>query len=436
MLAEGETHRLAALVALASTAVLAFLSIDIVFSQFPRGLIVVAGLVLAFAAAWYALTRTGGARLLGSGVAILAAAGIVAALIAGGDHFAQALVFVVSLGLMVLATRSAFRIPAVLDPAPDPRRPVLFYNPKSGGGKAEKFHLADEAWARGIEPIELTLGTDLEQLVRGAVADGADALAMAGGDGSQAVVAMVAAEQGLPYACIPAGTRNHFALDLGVDRDDVIGALDAFVGGRERRVDLAEVNGRVFVNNVSLGLYAEAVQREGYREAKLRTILDTLPEVLGPEGKGLDLHWTGPKGPEHSSGAAILVSNNRYRLGRAVGSGTRPRIDDRLLGIAVASPPGAGQRMNERPWQEWTAPAFEVDAGGPIAAGIDGEAVTLDAPLRFRILPAALEVRIAAAHPGTSPSAAMPEGAWETVRALAWIAMGRTPRPQAHGKGS
>ena len=422
--AEQGEHRLAALAALASAAVLAALSIDIVLSQFPRGLIVLACLAIAFAAAWYGLIRTGGARLLGSGIAILAVTVTVVVLIVAGDHLVQALVIVVALGSMLLATRSAFRIHAPLEPAPDPHHPVLFYNPKSGGGKAEKFHLAEEARARGIEPIELNLGTDLEQLVRGAVADGADALAMAGGDGSQAVVAMVAAEQGLPYACIPAGTRNHFALDLGVDRDDVVGALDALVGGRERRVDLAEVNGRVFVNNVSIGLYAEAVQREGYREAKLRTILDTLPEVLGPEGKGLDLRWTSPKGPEHSSGAAILVSNNRYRLGRAVGSGTRPRIDARLLGIAVASPPGEDQRTIERPWQEWTVPAFEVDADGPIAAGIDGEAVTLDAPLRFRILPAALRVRIAAAHPGASPSAAMPEGAWETVRALMRIAIG------------
>ncbi len=144
---------------------------------------------------------------------------------------------------------------------------------------------------------------------------------MAGGDGSQAVVAAMAAELDLPYACVPAGTRNHFALDLGVDRDDVVGALDAFVDGGERRVDLAEVNGSVFVNNVSLGLYAEAVQRPGYREAKLRTILDTVPEMLGPEGSGLDLAWRGPGGNEHGSGAAVLVSNNRYRLGTAVGSG-------------------------------------------------------------------------------------------------------------------
>ena len=333
----GGRQRLAALAALVIAAAVVVLATYIVLSQFPRGLIVLAGVAIALAAAWYGLVRTGGARLLGSGIAILALAVTVIVLIADGDHVGQAFVIVIGLGLMVVAAQSAFRMHVSLEKVPAPQSAVLFYNPKSGGGKAEKFHLADEARQRGIEPIELTLGTDLEQLVRGAVTDGADAVAMAGGDGSQAVVAMVAAELDLPYACIPAGTRNHFALDLGVDRDDVVGALEAFVDGGERRVDLAEVNGRVFVNNVSLGLYAEAVQQKGYRDAKLRTILDTLPEALGPEGGGLDLRWSGPDGPEHSSGAIILVSNNRYRLGRAVGSGTRPRIDDGLLGVAVAS---------------------------------------------------------------------------------------------------
>ena len=258
---------------------------------------------------------------------------------------------------------------------------MLLYNPKSGGGKAERFSLAEEARSRGITPVELTPGADLAQLVRDAVANGADALAMAGGDGSQAVVAAIASELDLPYACIPAGTRNHFALDLGVDRDDVVGALDAFVDGGERRVDLAEVNGRVFVNNVSLGLYAEAVQRPGYREAKLRTLLDTVPDVMGPNSAGLDLAWTGPGGHEHQSGAAVLVSNNRYRLGRAVGSGTRPRIDDGLLGVTVASAPtGRGsQALAQRPWREWSAPEFEVDSGRPVPAGVDGEAMTLAA---------------------------------------------------------
>jgi diacylglycerol kinase family enzyme len=253
---------------------------------------------------------------------------------------------------------------------------------------------------------------------------------MAGGDGSQALVAAIASERGLPYACIPAGTRNHFALDLGVDRDDVVGALDAFVEGGERRVDLAEVNGLVFVNNVSLGLYADAVQRPGYREAKLRTLLDTVPEALGPGGSGPDMRWTGPGGHEHRAGAAILVSNNRYRLGRAVGSGTRPHIDDGLLGITVAGSSigggSDGRRLPQRPWREWTAPTFEVDADHPVPAGIDGEAVELEPPLLFRIRPGVLRVRVARRHPGASPSASMPEGFGASVRALAHIAFART----------
>ena len=288
-----------------------------------------------------------------------------------------------------------------------PRHPVLFYNPKSGGGKAEKFNLAEEARARGIEPIELTLGTDLEQLVRGSVADGADALAMAGGDGSQAVVAMVAAELDLPYACIPAGTRNHFALDLGVDRDDVVGALDSFVDGGERRVDLAEVNGRVFVNNVSLGLYAEAVQQKGYRDAKLKTILDTLPDVLGPEGDGLDLRWRGP------GGHATLLRRCDPGLQQPLPAGPCRRLGDppedrrrpaRGNG-GLPRQPGAASigGLPQRPWREWSTPEFEVDADGPVAAGIDGEALKVDPPLRFRIRPGVLRVRIAPAHPGASP---------------------------------
>ncbi len=366
-------------------------------------------------------------------IAVLALAATVIVLVDSGDRIVEALLILAGLALATLAARAAFRYHAVLPGAPAPQHPVLFYNPKSGGGKAEKFNLAEQARKRGIKPIELKLGTDLEQLVRDAVADGADALAMAGGDGSQAVVAAVAAELGLPYSCIPAGTRNHFALDLGVDRDDVVGALDSFVDGGERQVDLAEVNGRVFVNNVSLGLYAEAVQRAGYREAKIRTILDTLPEVLGPEGEGLDLRWSGPDGEEHTSGAAILVSNNRYRLGRAVGSGTRPSMEEGVLGITVASAPGKageGRQGPHRPWQEWSAPRFEVDAEAPIAAGIDGEAVTLDAPLRFRTRPGVLRVRISASHPGASPSANIPEGPWQGVRMLARIAAGRTSAPE------
>ena len=325
---------------------------------------------------------------------------------------------VASLALSLVAARAAFRIHVTLPPAPRPLRPVLFYNPKSGGGKAERLHLADEARARGIEPIELTPGADLETLVRDAVAAGADALAMAGGDGSQAIVAAVAAERGLPYACIPAGTRNHFALDLGVDRDDVVGALDALVAGGERVVDLAEVNGRVFVNNVSLGFYADAVQRAGYRDAKLRTLLDTVPDVMGPDGAGLALRWRGEGGHEHAGGGALLVSNNRYRLGRAIGSGTRPRIDDGLLGVTVI---GADGGARGRPWRGWSAPAFEVDAPAPVPAGYRR---------RGRAARAAAAVQHAARRPARAHRAAAPGRV--AVRARARRPPGRGARARLH----
>ncbi len=424
------SRRAAAALALVLGASSLALAIYIVVEQFPRGLAVFGCVLVVLASGWFGLLRRGPLRVAGLGLALAALAGSVLILVTDGSHTAEALLVAVGTTATLTAARAAFRRVVSLPRVTPPGRPVLFYNPKSGGGKVERFALATEAKARGIEPIELTPGTDLRELVQAAVARGADGLAMAGGDGSQAIVAEIASEHGLSYACIPAGTRNHFALDLGVDRDDVVGALDAFVDGGERSVDLAEVNGRVFVNNVSLGLYADAVQKPGYREAKLRTILDTVPEMLGPEGSGLDLAWRGPGGHEHRGGAAVLVSNNRYRLGRAVGSGTRPRINDGLLGITVASAPtGKGQgRLAQRPWREWSAPDFDVRAEHPVPAGIDGEAVTLDPPLRFRIRPGVLRVRIARLHPGASPSAAVPENAWEGVVELARIAAARGKR--------
>jgi len=401
------------------------LGVVVSVSQFPRGLGVLGCVVIAGGAAWYGVLRRGIARVAGLYVAGVAVVGAVVFVVVGG-RFGVDLLVVVGLLVTLAALRATMAAHVELPRVPAPQRPVLFFNPRSGGGKAERFALAKEARDRGIEPIELKGGDDLEDLVRGAVERGADGLAMAGGDGSQAIVAAIAAELSLPYACVPAGTRNHFALDLGVDRDDVVGALDAFVDGGERLVDLAEVNGRVFVNNVSLGLYAEAVQRTGYRTAKIRTLLDTVPDALGTGGSDLDMRWTGPGGRGHRGGAAVLVSNNRYRLGRAVGSGTRPHIDDGLLGITVlGAPADGGQRRPQRPWREWSAPSFEVDADRPLPAGVDGEALVLDAPLRFRIRPGVLRVRIAHQHPGSSPSAMAPEGFRAGLVELARIALGR-----------
>jgi diacylglycerol kinase family enzyme len=158
---------------------------------------------------------------------------------------------------------------------------VLIVNPRSGGGKADRFDLVAQCRARGIEPILFEPGDDLTTLATAAVRIGANALGMAGGDGSQAAVAAVAAEHDLPYVCIPAGTRNHFALDLGIDRNDVVSALDAFSDGHERSIDLGRVNGRAFVNNVAMGVYGAVVQSSAYREHKMRTVIDMMRSTLG-----------------------------------------------------------------------------------------------------------------------------------------------------------
>ena len=327
-------RQIAAVVALVVGAGTVALAIAIAVSEFPRGLGLLACVLVAAASAWYGVLRRGAARVAGLTVAGLALAGAVALLVSGGAPLVDLLV-VAGLLVSLAAARAALAVHVDLPGAAAPRRPVLFYNPRSGGGKAERFSLAEEARARAIEPIELKPGEDLETLVRGAVERGADGLAMAGGDGSQAIVAAIAAERGLPYACVPAGTRNHFALDLGVDRDDVVGALDAFVDGGERTVDLAEINGRVFVNNVSLGLYAEAVQREGYRDAKLRTLLDTVPDMLGPGGDRARpaLDRAGRAGaPRRGDGARLqqpLPARPRRRLGHAAADRRRAARDHR-----------------------------------------------------------------------------------------------------------
>ena len=421
-------RRAAAAIALAAALWTLGVAVVAAFDDFPRGLVFLGGGLLAVGATWETVLRRGWARFGAICLALAALAGLFWAL--ADDGFLR-LLLLFGLGVLVwhVGARIAFDTHVALPRAEPPRRPVLFVNPRSGDGKATRVGLVEQAEARGIPTAELRPGDDLERLVRDAVARGADGLAMAGGDGSQAVVATVAAEHGLPYACIPSGTRNHFALDLGVDREDVVGALDAFVDGGERVVDLAEVNGRVFVNNVSLGIYAEAVQQAGYRQRKIRTLLATVPLVVSPAGECPPLRWTTPGGRVKVGPAVVLVSNGQYRLGGAAGAGSRPSLDDGLLGVTVLDPrsstsDGPGGPL---PWRQFTAAEFVVDSQGSVPAGIDGEAAVLGAPVRFRSRPAALRVRIARRHHGASPSAIEPVGALAALRALAQIAAGHDP---------
>lgn len=421
-----DERRAAALLALAAIPLVAVCLVLLVIAKFPQGLLVVGLLALAAVLAWHGLLRARAVRTVLWSLAFVALAAALVVLLSDGVQWVG-LIGLAVLGVAAVAGKRAFRVHVVHPAAVPPRRAVVVWNPKSGGGKAVANNLAEEARRRGIEPIELKPGDDLVALVREAVERGADGLMAAGGDGTQALVAAIAAEHDLPFACIPAGTRNHFALDLGVDRTDVVGALDAFVAGWEKRVDLGDVGGRVFVNNVSLGIYAEAVANEAYRGAKIRTILATAPAVLQGSGEARgDLRWVDADGAAHTSAAVILVSNNPYRLGRVIGSGTRPRLDAGRLGVAVVGAVSADDGRR-RAVSEWQTDAFTVESDGDIALGVDGEALSMPSPVTFRIRPAALRVRIAPQHPGASPSAAQPTGVLDALRRLPRIAAGADP---------
>ncbi|HEY6710344.1 MAG TPA: diacylglycerol kinase family protein [Actinomycetota bacterium] len=396
-------------------------------------------------AAAFAITRTG---LLRAGAAALAVAALATAVVLQLAAVGSLLVVALLVALLLIvaaATRYALgRDMASLKHTPTPgrpvgpaARPVLLMNPRSGGGKVERFGLVEEARRRGIEPVVLAPGDDLLRLAEAAVATGADVIGMAGGDGSQALVAGVAAARRVAFVCVPAGTRNHLAMDLGLDRGDVVAALDAFGEAVERRVDLGLVSGRVFVNNATLGLYAKIVQSPAYRDNKVGTALELLPEMLGPDAAPFDLRFTGPDGTEHASAHLILVSNDRYQLGSGDGFGSRRRIDAGALGIVAATfrssgelarlleSAGGGRSWRPPGWAEWSDDRFLLQSAQPVEIGIDGEAMVLDPPLEFRSLPGALRVRIPRHAPGYSPAAAAPPKGWAAVTALLQTAAGR-----------
>jgi diacylglycerol kinase family enzyme len=437
--------RIAAVVALIAPVAMVVVAAVALAGDVPVAVLAVGLLLACSAAIWVALTSRGPRRIAGCALAALGGIGLVVVLVTNWQGVVVLVVLLLLLGVFGFAARYALgrtgeaRIGApagIVAPVGAAGSGVLIINLKSGGGKAERFDLAAEARRRGIEPVVLQPGDDLLELAESAIARGAQVIGMAGGDGSQALVATVAARHDVAHVCVPAGTRNHFALDLGLDRDDVVGALDAFTDGVERRIDLARVNDRVFVNNASLGVYAKVVQSEAYRDAKLETWTGMLPDLLGPDAGPLDLEFTTPDGSRCEDAPLVLVSNNPYRLASLAGAGTRERIDTGRLGVLAARVRSAADvsklvalelvdQVNRFPGLlSWSTEEFEVRSTGPVEVGLDGEALVLDPPLRFASLPGALRVRLPRGV-GLPPGASAAALSTDNLGALLRVAAGR-----------
>ena len=442
--------QLAAVAALVAAGGIVWMALSMVAND-PVGLIFAfASIFLVVYSGWFLLIRRGLIRLLVLPPALL---GLIALFTYGYDQKYQLLVLAVALAIFGFAARYAVRnhpesvqtIHQHARPAQPARMGVLIINPRSGGGKAERFNLMEEARKRSIEPVLLGPGDDLCRLARRAVKRGADVIGMAGGDGSQALVAAIAMEKDVAHVCVPAGTRNHFALDLGLDRDDVVGALDAFTDGVERRIDLARLNERIFVNNASLGIYARVVQSDSYRDAKLGTWRQMLPDMMGREAYCCDLEFDVPDTKDWAGASLVIVSNNPYQLRRFRGAGTRPHLDTGRLGIFTTRLSGAAavaklvtlgtiaQQRRSGSVRQWSSLEFEVRAREPVAVGLDGEALLLVPPLRFASLPGALRVRVPRHSTGVSPAWGAVPLTRRNLGALVRIAAGK-PASATSGK--
>ena len=390
-----------------------------------------AAAVVSLVSAYFFLSRRGIRRWLSLAVFVLAPIAVIVVY-----AFRDLLwVAVASAAAWLLATVTArwalagnpadWRMPE--HPAQPPaRHPYLIMNPKSGGGKVEKFDLkrkaedlgADVFLIGGSEPV------DVAQVAREAVAQGADLLGVAGGDGTQALVAAVAAEHGLPFVVVTAGTRNHFALDLGLDREDPPACLGALSDGVELRVDLGRINGQVFVNNASFGAYAEVVETPAYRGDKLKTTLDLLPDLLqGHRGARLSAR---ADDVEIRSPQALLVANNPYGTGDVAGLSRRARLDRGVLGVAGVKIRSARQAVdllrgkNAVGLRVLTTKKIEISAdAAQIPVGIDGESVSMSTPVTCTISPSALRVWVPRDRPGVP--APKPAVNWARLRQLAGV---------------
>ena len=399
--------------------------------------------VLAVMAGWTALVHRGTWRVVASGVAVVALAAVIV-LVAAGSLLRTAVLVGLAL-LSVAMARVALghdlaEAPADLRPVGPARRGVLLINPRSGGGKAERFQLEAEARRRGVTPVVLHPGDDLRALAEQAADDGADVLGMAGGDGSQALVADVARAHDVPLVVVPAGTRNHFALDWPRPRR------------RGRRA------GRLRRGPGTPDRHRPA-RGSGVRQQRLPRGVRDRRAVRGVSRRKAGHGRAAGPGAARSrgtSGRPALLRGGRYVIGSG---GRRARVERRL-------PPGRPQRRRDavparrgsarcgdrdrRPgprrartdgraghrsparlpgYREWTTPEFLVDSDQPLVeVGVDGEALRLVPPLRFRVVAGGLRVRVPVDAPGAAPAAMAPAGPGAAVAGVLRVLGGRPAR--------
>jgi diacylglycerol kinase family enzyme len=261
---------------------------------------------------------------------------------------------------------------------------------------------------RGVEAdLRLVEPDSLADAFADAASDqGLDAVVAAGGDGTVSAAAAALADSGRPLGLVPLGTLNHFARDSGIPVDPAA-AIAAIAEGHGRPVDVAEVNGRIFVNNSALGLYPfmvrsrESQQRRLGRSKRLAMLVASFRALRHFSRRRLTIVAGGDRAPIETP--LLFVGNNRYET-NLLSLGRRAALDRgelclyaplarsrlHLLRLALRSLVGRLDQVRDFVNLEGLE-AIEVRSRFPtLAVANDGETVTLETPLRYRIRPRAL----------------------------------------------
>jgi len=287
---------------------------------------------------------------------------------------------------------------------------AVLLNAKAGSGHtppdAGALRAAFAHHGRRAAVFECTPERDLDALLQEALAARPALLVAAGGDGTVNAVAACALAHGLPFGVLPVGTLNHFARDLGLPLE-LDRAVAVVAARRLRAIDVGDVNGALFLNNASIGLYPQLVaEREHdqhrFGHSKWSAMLHAAWRVLRhPEAYEVVLEIDGRE--ERRRTASVFVGNNRYTL-EGPRMGHRERLDDGMLDVVVLRSRhmlgwlwlalrALCGRLSPRDVEQHAVRAFRLDTrNGELPVARDGEAHPLRPPLRFAVHPRALQV--------------------------------------------
>jgi undecaprenyl-diphosphatase len=277
---------------------------------------------------------------------------------------------------------------------------IVLVNPHSGPDETSASDIAEHFPGSTIRDLD---GKDVRRQVEDAVDEGSPAfLAVAGGDGTIRCAAGVAADRGLPLLPIPAGTRNHFAKEVGIPTLDDAGLAST---GDVKVIDLGEVNGEVFVNNANIGIYPRIVRDRAVHQKRFSKQTATLVATW-QQVRSLHKFTVTVDGGTSYRAWMIFVGNGRYGSS-LVDLGAREALDDGVLDVRILRADGKLARlrvalallvgkMEASPMAVFDE-VTEIELGfarPKVDVALDGELLPMSTPLRFRCRPAALQVLV------------------------------------------